>query len=107
MTELDSILLLRRPFVVQCSACLKRVLQNAPNRIEPVTKADFFALFVAAVFVADGHFDNFFAQVRELGGNFRFEAEAILLEVDRLNGAAAEDLVAGFHVGKSLACQTI
>src|SRR5262245_5652980 len=36
----------------------------------------------------------------EFGGDFRFESEAVLLEVERLKHFAPEHLVTRFHVGQ-------
>ena len=48
-------------------------------------EADFLAFFVAAVAVADRQFENPVAQPRDLGGDLRLEAEAVLLDLDLLS----------------------
>ena len=77
-----------------------RELGDAPHRPHAVAPADLLALGVGAAVVADAHLVDPAAGPGHLGGDLGLEAEAVLLDVDRLDHLAAEGLVAGLHVGQ-------
>ena len=78
------------------------VSRDTPKRVDRVSHADFFALFVATSSIADGHFVDPMTLSGKLGGDFRLEAKSILLDFNFLEQIFPEDLVTGFHVGELL-----
>jgi hypothetical protein len=76
------------------------VLHDAPEGAEAVFPADLFAFLVGAAFVGDADFVQAAAAGGDLGGDLGLEAEAVFLDGDGADEVAAEDLVAGFHVGE-------
>ncbi len=91
----------RRPLQKQIQKLIgEAVADDAPERLETVFPGDFFAFFVGAAGVGDGDFVDTPLPLRDLGGNFRFEAEAIGFELDALKNLAAKNFIAGFHIGE-------
>lgn len=69
----------------------KSVFQNAPNSTEAVFPIDFLAFVVRPAVVGNAHFVNpDVFHPAQLGGDFRFEAEAIFHEVDVLQNISPE-----------------
>jgi hypothetical protein len=54
------------------------VFENAPDGADPVAPADFFAFVVSAAVVGDAYLVDAASHPGHLGGNFRFEAKALL-----------------------------
>src|SRR5690606_23302111 len=68
------------------------------QRAQSVDRADLLPLLERAAVVADRDFEKGRAQRRDLRGDLRLDAEAILLKLDLLEQRAGKHLVAGFHV---------
>ena len=77
-----------------------RVTHDAVHGPRRVTPSDLLAVGVCAPGVRDTHLVDPPSALGDLGGDLRFEPEAILLDRDRLNDLATEELVARFHVGQ-------
>src|SRR5262245_18055756 len=77
-----------------------RVLEDAVHRPHPIAPTDLLAFSVRAAAVRDANLVDAPAGGRDLGGDFGLEAEAILLDLDRLDDLATERLVAGLHVAE-------
>ena len=75
-------------------------MQDAPEGADAVAPADLLALVVGAARVGDADLVDRAAELRDLGRDLRLEAEAVLFDRDALEHLAAEDLVAGLHVGQ-------
>src|SRR5262249_61078722 len=71
------------------------VLGDGVEGAHAVLPADLLPLLVGAPVIADGHLEDAGTGARHLGGDLRLEAEAILLDLQRLDELAAEGLVAG------------
>ena len=76
------------------------VADDAPEGLDAVFPGDFFAFFVGAAGVGDGDFVDAPVPFCDFGGDFRFEAETVGLELDALQDFVAENFVAGLHVGE-------
>src|ERR1700678_2497727 len=70
---------------------------EGPHAVLPV---DLLALLVGAAVVRNADLVDTAARVRNIGGDFRLEAEAALFDGDRLDDLPPEHLVAGLHVGQ-------
>ena len=76
------------------------VPENHENCAHTVAPSDLLALGVGPPGVGDPHFVDSAAHARHLAGDFGFETEPILFELDRLNHFTLEHLGAGLHVGE-------
>jgi hypothetical protein len=76
------------------------VAHDAVHRSHAVPPADLLALGVGASVVGDPDLVDPPPAGGDLGRHLRFEAEAVLFDLDRLDDLAAEGLVTGLHVGE-------
>src|SRR6185503_8012788 len=74
------------------------VLDDAVDGTKPVPVTYFLALGVGAAVVRDADLVDANAELGHLGGDLGLEAEAILLDLDGLDDAAAKRLIACLHV---------
>jgi hypothetical protein len=63
-----------------------------------LAKASFFTFFVGATDVTHRHFKNTLFTEKDLGSNFRFNAEIVALKWNTFDDFGAESLIAGFHI---------
>ena len=80
------------------SGMLKR--SNVPQRGDAIAPRDLLALVVVAAVVGDRLLVDAAAQPRDLRRDLRLEPEPVRLDLDLPQHLAAEDLVAGLHVGE-------
>src|SRR5262249_18297428 len=88
---------------IQHTASIREsVADDAPQGLETVPPADLLPLLIRAAGVADRMLVDAQTPPRNLGGDFRFEPESVLLQrwQDFFDHFAAENLVAGLHVGQ-------
>ena len=67
---------------------------------EAVFAGDFFTFVVGAAGVGDADFIDAPAGSGDFGGHFGFDAETLAFNINLIDHFAAEDFVAGFHVGE-------
>lgn len=68
---------------------------HCPNTVLPI---DLLSLCIGAARVGDPHLEDPIARSRKFRRDFRFEAEAILLNINALNHFPLEALVARLHI---------
>lgn len=74
------------------------VLENGVQGAHAVLPSDLFSLGVSAAVVGDPDLEDPHPETGGLGGQFRFDAETVFLDLDAREHLAAKDLVAAFHV---------
>src|SRR5690349_2375373 len=76
--------------------------EERPHGGEAVAPGDLLAFSIVAARIIDRHLVDAVALLQHLGGNLRFEIEAIALDLDALDDLRAKRLVAGLHVGEDV-----
>src|SRR5213079_3119044 len=79
---------------------LERALDYTPQRFDAISPTDLLSFLVCAPVIRDPHFIYSQLHPRDLDRNLRLKSESVLLELDRLNHVAPEDLEARFHIGQ-------
>ncbi len=87
-------------FVRRVDSPRHRVAEDGPYGAHAILPANFLALTVRPSGVADGHFENPAAALRELDGQLRLDVERRALERDALQQIGPHHLVARLHVGQ-------
>jgi hypothetical protein len=78
----------------------KAEADDTPKSLDTVFPGDFLAFFVGAAGIGDGDFVDAPVPFCDFRRDFRLEAETIGFELNTLENFAAEDFVAGLHVGE-------
>ena len=74
------------------------VSENTINRHQTILPATLFTFSVGASIIGNWHLINPAPFSRELGGEFRLEAKAILLDLHAIEQLATKHLITGFHI---------
>ena len=76
------------------------VFDDAYDGADSVPPADFFSFFVSASIVGNRNFVDGYPEFGDFCGDFRFEAEAVLLDCDLGENLFPKHLVASLHIGE-------